>query len=160
MCEINSITHQFFWTKVHLSPGRHCIILSPTVILCVIAVHKLLATPFIISTHDFVQSASNSFRSSNGHCQLIPGGLMVVTKNPHVPQVPTTGQVTGLSSILCGGKAFLPDLFTMPTCGRLRFFLHFLFFFEHRFPSFSMEEKTKRIIWPTKHFNVGWTIYG
>ena len=56
--------------------------------------------------------------------------------------------------VLGGEGGFSVDSAQLPTCGRLRFFLHISLFLEHRFPSFSMEGKMKRIICSNNHFSV------
>ena len=49
---------------------------------------------------------------------------------------------------------FSVDSAQLPTCGRLRFFLHIFFFLGDRFPFFSMGGKIKRIICSNNHFSV------
>ena len=42
-------------------------------------------------------------------------------------------------------RRLLPDLFTMPTCGHLRFFLHYVFFFNIFFPPSQWRESQKEL---------------
>ena len=75
-------------------------------------------------------------------------------RHPHVPQVPTAGQVKGWSRLPVVEAGFPSTLHSCPHVGAFVFFFIFLFFLEHRFPSFSMEGKMKRIICSNNHFSV------
>ena len=78
-----------------------------------------------------------------GSCQMIPGGgdgsEETITCTVGAYSWPGT---IGVQSSVVEGRICLTSA-QLPTCGRLRIFLHVFLFLIHRFPSFSMEESLK-----------------
>ena len=60
------------------------------------------------------------------------------------------------STILCGGRAYLPNFRTAAHMwAPSSFSSYFPFFLVHRFPSFSMEESLERFLCPNHHISDG-----
>ena len=90
----------------------------------------------------------------NGLCQVIPRGVMGGCDILMYRRCLQLARWKGGARLPVVEAGFSVDSAQLPTCGRLRFFLHISFFLEHRFPSFSMEGKIKRIICSNNHFSV------
>ena len=90
----------------------------------------------------------------NGLCQVIPRGVMGgcdILMYRRCLQLARWKDGARLPVVEAG---FPSTLHSCPHVGAFVFFFIFLFFLKHRFPSFSMEGKLKRIICSNNHFSM------